>query len=102
MIIDLKIYFFKELKLDSKKIYSILSILFILMTCLNLDKIRRDINPNHIQLIKFIKESFKEKTNQETLETLKIDNSKNFYIQRFYYKKIFQENFVRKNIFKYY
>jgi len=102
MIIDLKIYFFKELKLESKKIYSILSILFMLMTYFNFDKIRRDINPIQIQLIKSIKESYKEKTNQETHEILKGENQKNFHIQRFYYKKIFEENFVRKNIFKYY
>ena len=102
MLIDLKTYLFKEFKLEFTKAYFLLSLFFVVMIFVNLDKIRRDLNPGHVQLIKLIKRSHQEKTDQKIHEMLNSDNQKNFHIQKFYYKEIFKENFVRKNIFKYY
>lgn len=88
ILIDLKIFFFKNFNLRLKRFYHLICIFFIIITFMNLKKIRRDLDYQDLNS-RFILYNYH--VNQKAIP--QTNNKYQFVFFRFYKKNIFKKNF---------
>ena len=88
ILIDLRIFLFKNLSFNLKNFYHLICVIFIIITLLNFKKIRRDLNYQDLTS-RFILYNYH--INQKVIP--QANNEYQFVFFRFYKKNIFKKNF---------